>query len=547
MKQSDFVAIGFVFWAILNLILPDRAQAIDILSVDKSDNINRLNISKFSRKDSGNISDNLSQNQQLKLINISNLNNGEDLTTAEEINTDDSMDQVTSVSELSDVKPTDWAYQALQSLIQRYGIIIKGYPDGTFRGNRSLTRYEFAAALNVVIEKMSKRRNKVIQEDLNTLIRLQREYATALAELGTRLDKIDPRIGQLEIKQFSPTTKLQGQVISAFTGGSNSASTIVSRTRLNLVTSFKENDVFLTQLEMGNNGGDALSLRHRKGGKNLLGTTGLIADGGGLAYGEVDQNITISRLYYTFRPVSNLGVTVGARMTPKDFIDRNRYANNEAIDFNSSFFINNPLIVQNQIDVAKGAGAAIGWHINKQLRLNGVYIAADADRPNSGKGLFSDRYQGSVELEYTPNTQFAMRLQYTNAQINNTDINAYGLNLEYALTNQYGLFGRFGFGHYQGFNTAIGRDLNLHPWSWAVGITARNFVIPGTLAGVAIGQPFVSSGLGNATQTNFEGFGNFKISDNLSITPSLMIVNNANNDSGNGFTFEGTFKTVFSF
>ena len=52
--------------------------------------------------------------------------------------------QVTSVSQLSDVQPTDWAFQALQSLVERYGCIV-GYPDKTFRGNRALTRYEFAA------------------------------------------------------------------------------------------------------------------------------------------------------------------------------------------------------------------------------------------------------------------------------------------------------------------------------------------------------------------------------------------------------------------
>ncbi|OWY66980.1 hypothetical protein B7486_33615 [cyanobacterium TDX16] len=48
--------------------------------------------------------------------------------------------QVTSVSQLSDVQPTDWAFQALQSLVERYGCIA-GYPDGTYRGNRALTRY----------------------------------------------------------------------------------------------------------------------------------------------------------------------------------------------------------------------------------------------------------------------------------------------------------------------------------------------------------------------------------------------------------------------
>jgi len=55
--------------------------------------------------------------------------------------------QVTSVSQFSDVQPTDWAFQALQSLVERYGCIA-GYPNGTYRGNRALTRYEFAAGLN---------------------------------------------------------------------------------------------------------------------------------------------------------------------------------------------------------------------------------------------------------------------------------------------------------------------------------------------------------------------------------------------------------------
>lgn len=58
-------------------------------------------------------------------------------------NQEEVMLQVTSVSQLSDVQPTDWAFQALQSLVERYGCIA-GYPNKTFRGNRALTRYEFA-------------------------------------------------------------------------------------------------------------------------------------------------------------------------------------------------------------------------------------------------------------------------------------------------------------------------------------------------------------------------------------------------------------------
>jgi glycosyltransferase involved in cell wall biosynthesis len=71
------------------------------------------------------------------------------LVAPEPLNTlaKDPFAQVNSVSQLSDVKPTDWAFQALQSLVERYGCIA-GYPDGTYRGNRATGRYEFAAGLN---------------------------------------------------------------------------------------------------------------------------------------------------------------------------------------------------------------------------------------------------------------------------------------------------------------------------------------------------------------------------------------------------------------
>ena len=52
-----------------------------------------------------------------------------------------SLDQVTSVTQFSDVYPTDWAYQALANLVETYGCVA-GYPNGTFRGNRAMTRYE---------------------------------------------------------------------------------------------------------------------------------------------------------------------------------------------------------------------------------------------------------------------------------------------------------------------------------------------------------------------------------------------------------------------
>ena len=90
-------------------------------------------------------------NQQL----MAQAKTDENRVLVSEIENQNSMSQVTSVSQFSDVQPTDWAFQALQSLVERYGCIA-GYPNGTYRGNRALTRYEFAAGLNACLRQIEK-------------------------------------------------------------------------------------------------------------------------------------------------------------------------------------------------------------------------------------------------------------------------------------------------------------------------------------------------------------------------------------------------------
>lgn len=131
---------------------------------------------------------------------------------------------VTSVSQLSDVRPTDWAFTALQSLVERYGCIA-GYPDSTFRGKQATSRYEFAAGLNACLDKINEiisagLADKVSKEDLATLQKLQEEFAAELATLRGRVDALDAKTAKLEAQQFSTTTKLTGEVIFSATAGS---------------------------------------------------------------------------------------------------------------------------------------------------------------------------------------------------------------------------------------------------------------------------------------------------------------------------------------
>lgn len=170
-----------------------------------------------------------------------------------------SQDQVTSVNELRDVEPTAWAYEALKSLVERYGCIV-GYPDRSFRGNRALTRWEFAAGLNAcmnVMERLIQENVAVLREDIDKLKRLMEEFQAELAALGARVDNLESRTTFLENHQFSTTTKLNGEVIFATSGlyggnESNNQQVFQDRVRLTLNTSFSGEDRLVTRLAAGN-------------------------------------------------------------------------------------------------------------------------------------------------------------------------------------------------------------------------------------------------------------------------------------------------------
>jgi hypothetical protein len=66
------------------------------------------------------------------------------------------LSQVTSISEFTDVAPDTWAFEALRNLVEEYGCIA-GYPDRSYRGDRALTRYEFAAGMNACLQAFERR------------------------------------------------------------------------------------------------------------------------------------------------------------------------------------------------------------------------------------------------------------------------------------------------------------------------------------------------------------------------------------------------------
>ena len=498
---------------------------------------------------------------------------------------------VTSVSQLSDVRPTDWAFTALQSLVERYGCIA-GYPDSTFRGRQATSRFEFAAGLNACLDKINEiisagLADKVSKEDLATLQKLQEEFAAELATLRGRVDALDAKTAKLEAQQFSTTTKLSGEAIMSVQGASGNTANplavppipsstnifVSSRVRLDLNTSFTGSDLLRTRLEVGNGG--PTNIPGVFGAGATTGTNGVGSNIGFQTYGQdytgLGSNFVLAKLRYDF----NLGdarISLGPVMHAYDHIDTNSFANNEAVDFASTFFINNPLMVLVNGQTG-GAGAAFDLNVGKSaFTVRGLYLAGNASSPTTvntngsitNGGLFGDAYQATAELEFAPKNAdgdkpFAIKLQYTNGAVNNTTVNAGGVNVEWKFAKGAAIFGRYGFGTLDNrggfaatspFTAGLGANAlatNLSPQTWMAGFAFPDLFKEGALAGIAVGQPLIESQIGNATQTNLELFYNFPVTNNIRITPDVQFIFNPNNNSTNSTIFVGTLRTVFSF
>ena len=119
---------------------------------------------------------------------------------------------ITSVDELTDVSSNVWAYEALKDLVEKYNVI-EGYPDKTFRGARTASRYELAAALSATVKAIGQDiarlgAEKASKEDLATVARLQQEFATELQALRARTEALEARATKIEAKNDEQDNRL---------------------------------------------------------------------------------------------------------------------------------------------------------------------------------------------------------------------------------------------------------------------------------------------------------------------------------------------------
>lgn len=476
------------------------------------------------------------------------------------------MGQVTSVSQLSDVRPTDWAFQALQSLVERYGCIV-GYPDRTYRGNQALTRYEFAAGLNACIDRVNEliaaaTTDLVRKEDLDTLRRLQEEFAAELATLRGRVDALEARTATLEKQQFSTTTKLAGEVIFAVTdefgqNGADNNTVFQDRVRLALNTSFTGKDLLVTRLAAGN--AERFSQPGDEGTQTFnIGNTGgnsvavdWVAYFGSAFNDRVKFYIpAFGGLHYDYAPTLNpaLDAFDGGTGPLSVFAQRNPIYN-----------------------IGGGSGLGLNFNLGP-LQASVGYLADNgntgANIPSAGNGLFNGSFSALGQLAFTTD-RFGLGATYVRAYRNGEDIFnlgggtgfvgstlANGAGQGAARVNAFGLEGYFkvtpnivfnAYGSY--IEAKFNADDNKSEiWTYGAGLAFPDLGKRGNLLGFAAGvQPYLGNTAVNNNPIHLEGFYKYQLNDNISITPGVIWVINPNQDNNNDDVIIGTVRTTFTF
>ena len=356
---------------------------------------------------------------------------------------------VTSVSQLSDVRPTDWAFNALQSLVDRYSCI-SGYPDRTFRGKQATSRYEFAATLNSCLDKINEiisagLADKVGKEDLATLQKLQEEFAAELATLRGRVDALDAKTAKLEAQQFSTTTKLRGEAVFGVaaasdgvgatpaanlasntaagipnTGGTDRTNVVFNyRVRLNLDTSFTGKDLLRTRLQSSNTMGAGAAGGRFDGTTGLGGVLGSPATNNTrLSYesGSAANNFEINRLSYRFPVGESITAYIAPIGAPEDVISPLNPLESDSQGTISRFGRFNPLI-----RIASGGGttglavAGLNFKFNKQANLELMYSANNAATATGPGGVTGGDTKLAAQLVYKPSEAFTLGIGYANA------------------------------------------------------------------------------------------------------------------------------------
>ncbi|MEB3271729.1 MAG: iron uptake porin [Synechococcus sp.] len=501
-------------------------------------------------------------------------------------------EQVTGISQFSDIRPGDWAYQALSNLIERYGCVA-GYPNGSYRGGQAMTRFEAAALLNACLDRIS--------EATDELKKLMAEFEQELAVLRGRVDGLEARVGALTAGRFSPTTRLTGLATfvvgaNAFSGSAiNTAANSVNRApnpftgaartpvplpnattfnydlQLTLDTSFSGRDLLRTSLRAGNFGRSVFG-----GEPHALGLSTLEVAFEQEAGPDV---VGIDKLFYQWPLGKGFTATIGARVGQEDMLALWPSVYPADTILNVMTVNGAPAAYSKNL----GTGAGLWWQGNGfSLSINTVATQGSNGNPSlpapDGGGI-GNRFSGataSVQLGYQQE-QWGLAAIWTHVQPETQFVpgttpfvhSAIDHNID-ATTNAWGL-SAFWQPLRSGWlpSVSLGWGINSTTYktpqpvgslstsqSWMLGLQWNDVLAKGNDLGVAVAQPVFATALtGGASPDDgnyvWELWYKLQLTDSISITPALIYLSRPLGrvtPAGDSFSqFGGLVKTSFRF
>ncbi|MBA3922438.1 MAG: iron uptake porin [Nostocaceae cyanobacterium] len=486
------------------------------------------------------------------------------------------MAQVNKVSELSDVQAHDWALMELRSLGERYHCQTVS--------NHPWNRYEFASILKTCLDNVSKSvsdKVSIADGDLILVQRLQKEFEQELTNLKQRVESVEDRSHQLAAQEFSPTTRLIGQTTFGIQGTNSPGVdlyprdgirertaktnlTFASNVQLTLATSFTGRDLFLTGLTAGNLGSSAPLL---------------FTNMGRLGYeSDTNNRLALADLSYRFALAPRLGIVVGAAgVNPANTFRSLNPLEGSGDGAISLFGQRNPILALGN----STGGIGFDWQISNRVSLQGIYSAELPGVPS--QGLFNSRRTAGAQLTLAPTKNLDVGLNYLyshspdgllgtgigDAQLISPfadptafNTHAVGASMTWRLNNNLQL------GGWGGWTRSNPEKLTGHveTTNWMVFAALPNLLRPGNLGGILVGQPpkiinstlptgfnfpnFSDEGTAGGrrnTALHIELFYRAQLSDNLSLTPGVIVVLHPDHNSANEPLVVGALRATFRF
>jgi hypothetical protein len=429
---------------------------------------------------------------------------------------------------------------------------------------------------------------QVSQQDLDQIKQLVQSFGTELQGVDARIQALDGKLAALKAQSFSTTTKLVGEAIFAITGlaggpGNATRNTIFSdRVRLNFRSSFTGKDLLLVRLQSRN----STSFSANPVGTTGVGNTFAGTNMARLGFEGNDENATtLHRLQYQLPLADTTKVyleTVGSEFNDNYFTfnPEHQAAGTGAVTRFGRF---NPVYRLS----GEGAGIGVDHKFSPGLGLVLSYAVPrvggieTVNNPTNGNGLFNGSNVLFSQLTLKPSDDVSLGLIYARAY-NSTGTGVSGANgssiannpfngsptsaNHYSLAASANLSSQLVLSAWGGLTqarqeTVAGNSADI--WNYAATLAVKDFGSKGSTLGFVVGmQPkLTGNSFFNAatattastrrvdpgTSLHIETFYKYKVSDNLYVTPGLLMLTNPEHNTANPTEYLGTIRTTFVF